>query len=127
MTIPLPILRLVSVRFGDAFPYHLNWKADVTHRLYWDIQASLDHVIPGSGGGDWQALDNLATACSRCQYQKGNLPLDALGWERLRQQSEWDGLTSRHRALWQVLGRPEADYQRQWIACYERALAEVKA
>ena len=81
-TIPLPIMRLISVRFGDTFGYHLNWKAEVTHRLYWDIQASLDHVVPVSGGGDWQALDNLATACSRCQYQKGNRSLEDLA-ERL--------------------------------------------
>jgi 5-methylcytosine-specific restriction endonuclease McrA len=127
MTIPLPVLRLISVRFGEAFGYHLNWKADATHRLYWDIQTSLDHLVPVSGGGDWQALDNLTTACSRCQYQKGNLTLDALGWEPRRWQSQWDGLTSHHRALWETVGQPEARYQRQWIACYEEALGQAHA
>ena len=124
-TIPLPILRLISVRFGADFGYHLNWKADVTHPLYWDIQTSLDHVVPVSAGGEWEAPENLATACSRCQYQKGRLSLDVLGWKLTRQRStDWDGLTRYHRRLWEHLGHREERYQRQWIACYEAAHLE---
>jgi hypothetical protein len=118
-------MRLISVRFPAAFPFHPNWKKSVAHRLYWDISASLDHVVPVSRGGPWNEPENLVTACSRCQYQKRNLPLDVLGWAlRFPAATSWDGGVSRYRRLWETLGCPVGNHP-AWIAAFERAYANT--
>lgn len=57
-TVPLAVMRLVSLRFPEAFPHHPNWKRSVAHRLYWDISATIDHVEAVSTGGDWRSEEN---------------------------------------------------------------------
>jgi hypothetical protein len=107
-TIPTQILRLISTAFPRQFPYHPNWPKATTPRVYWDISTSIDHVHAVSTGGAWEAPGNLATACARCQYQKSNLPLSALGWAIRDGHPSWDGLTHTYDALWNALGRPAA-------------------
>jgi hypothetical protein len=128
-TIVLGVLRLLSLRFGDVFPFHPNWKKSEAHRAYWDISTSLDHAVPVSRGGEWHAIENLVTACARCQYQKANHPLEVLGWERRVAESDWDGLVGQYRALWESSGNPPGNHK-QWIATFEQALparsAEVR-
>jgi hypothetical protein len=121
-TIPTQILRLVSFAFPVEFPYHPNWRMDITPRAYWDISTSVDHVHAVSNGGDWKDPGNLATACARCQYQKSNRPLEALGWSMMPIASDpdWDGLTAGYPDLWRSLGRPDRAKHSEWI----RALAE---
>jgi hypothetical protein len=114
-TIPTQILRLISTAFPAAFPYHPNWRKDIAPRAYWDISTSIDHVDAVSTGGDWQAITNLATACARCQYQKSNLPLEALGWSIQHDRQTWDGLTAHYEALWNELGKPDAREHSTWI------------
>jgi 5-methylcytosine-specific restriction endonuclease McrA len=80
-TIILGVLRLLSLRFPLEFPAHPNWKKSEVHAAYWDISTTVDHLQPVSRGGAWNEMENLVTACARCQYQKGNLPLDVLGWQ----------------------------------------------
>ena len=53
------------------------------HPAYWTIYASVDHVTPGSRGGDWLDPENLATACRLCEYQKSDQLLTELHWELL--------------------------------------------
>jgi 5-methylcytosine-specific restriction endonuclease McrA len=103
-TIPTQLLRLISTAFPVEFPFHPNWAMATTPRAYWDISTSLDHVQAVSTGGDWQALANLVTACARCQYQKSNLPLSALGWTIRDSDRTWDGLISSYDALWNLAG-----------------------
>lgn len=92
-TIPPGIMRLLSLPFPVAFPHHPNWKKSECHRAYWDISTSVDHIQAVARGGNWQDMENLATACSRCQYQKSNLRLDVLGWRVVPPAwGEWDGL-----------------------------------
>jgi 5-methylcytosine-specific restriction endonuclease McrA len=93
-TIPSDVLKLLSHRFGDDFGYQKNWNNPPTHRAYWDISASLDHVVAVSVGSDWESVANLATTCYRCQEQKNNRPLNSLGWRLKRVKSDWDGLTN---------------------------------
>lgn len=120
-TVPLPIMRLISLRYPREFPHHPNWKRSVAHRLYWDISTTVDHVHAVSTGGDWQAPENLQTACARCQYQKGNRSLESLGWSIRRTAKDgWDGLVPQLAPLWERLGRPVGDYER-WIKAYEAA------
>jgi hypothetical protein len=120
-TVPPQILRLISCAFPQEFPYHRNWRMDIAPRAYWDISTSIDHVHAVSTGGDWQDPSNLATACARCQYQKSNLPIEALGWTIRRDHGTWDGLTSEYEALWDQLGRPEEREHAPWIRSFGRA------
>jgi hypothetical protein len=119
------VLRLLSNRFPEALPFHANWKKSETHPAYWDIATSLDHVSAVSRGGDWKAVENLATACYRCQHQKSNHSLDVLGWKRRSQKSDWDGLTRRYRRLWTLLGQPSGTH-RDWIEAFEQAASRAR-
>ena len=112
-------MALVSMRFPVEFPHHRNWRRDVTHRLFWDLSTSLDHVHAVSAGGAWDVPGNLATVCARCQYQKGNQTLEALGWRRREASQSWDGAVTYYRALWERCGKPSG--RAQWIAAYEAA------
>ena len=106
----LGVMGLISRRFPKEFPVHPNWKRPVTHRSFWDISATVDHVVPVSRGGGLDEIENLTTACARCQYQKRNHELAVLGWElRSAPPSDWDGSragTASYGTCW--IGRPAA-------------------
>ena len=120
-TICLEVMKLISLRFPVEFPRQRNWRKAECHRAYSDISASLDHVEPVSGGGDWQASANLATACYRCQQQKGNL----MGWGRIDvEPSAWRGLTEDYEALWDLMGRPGGGHA-AWISAFSTAHTTV--
>jgi len=74
------VMRLVSRLYSDLFPYHPNWKADLTHPAFVSRSATLDHVHPIADGGDPLDPANLVTACWGCNRRKGDLRLDELGW-----------------------------------------------
>jgi hypothetical protein len=57
-TIPANINRLVSGRLGASFGYQKTWRSDLTHRRYWDLSTSLDHIEPVSLGGSWSEVSN---------------------------------------------------------------------
>jgi 5-methylcytosine-specific restriction endonuclease McrA len=118
-TVVLPVLGLVSQLLPAEFPRHPNWRRDVAHRFYWDLSTTLDHVDAVSAGGEWKAEQNLATACARCQYQKGNRSITDLGWEIRRNTAAWDGLTALLPELWERAGRPAR--MSKWIAAYRRS------
>jgi hypothetical protein len=124
-TIPTQLLRLVSHAFPDKFPYHPNWKMDIAPRAYWDISTSLDHVHAVSMGGDYQDPSNLATVCARCQYQKGNLPLETLGWSVRRELAGWSGLIEEYAPLWERLGRPDPREHTAWMRAFDAARASA--
>jgi hypothetical protein len=45
--------------------------------------------------------------CPRCNSVKSDYTLEELGWTLLDvAHPEWDGLTRRHRPLWEAAGRP---------------------
>lgn len=46
-----PVFRVVSAALPDAFPYHPAWKTDVTHPAYWEMGATVDHLVPVTRGG----------------------------------------------------------------------------
>jgi hypothetical protein len=35
----------------ERFPFHPNWKTDVTHPAYWEVSATIDHLTPVTRGG----------------------------------------------------------------------------
>jgi hypothetical protein len=124
-TIPTQVLRLVSHAFPEQFPYHNAWKMDITPRAYWDISTSLDHIHAVSMGGDYQSPANLVTACARCQYQKSNLPLEALGWSLRTDVKHWSGLSDVYATLWERLGKPDSTEHSKWVRAFAAARAAV--
>jgi hypothetical protein len=105
-TIPPTILRLVSGRLPASFGWQKNWRLAVTHRFYWDLSSSLDHIKPVAHCGT-DELSNLATACYRCQEKKSNRTPDELGWKLTHATGTWDGLSGAYRDLWQACGQPD--------------------
>lgn len=116
-TIPTPIMALLGVLYPQSFPFHPNWKGGVTHPAVITRSPVIDHVSPGAWGGDWNASDNLVTACWPCNAVKADLSLDQLGWPPPRRipDTEWDGLTSLYRRLWVATGSPEVGDHRRWL------------
>ncbi|MEK6252647.1 MAG: HNH endonuclease signature motif containing protein [Actinomycetota bacterium] len=113
-TIPDCVMRCIGIVFPNTFPWHMNWRGGRTHPAIPAIASTVDHVVPGSRGGDWLSSENLVTTCPRCNAIKADYTLDQVGWEvRVVSDPEWDGLTRRFRAVWEAAGRP--DHQREWL------------
>jgi hypothetical protein len=90
-----PVLRVLSDAMPKEFPFHPNWKMDVTHPAYWEVGATVDHVVPRSRGGLAED-ENLVTTSMASNSAKGSWTLEQLGWTlhppgMLR---DWDGLVS---------------------------------
>jgi hypothetical protein len=90
-----PVLRVLSIAMPSEFPYQKNWKTDLTHPAYWELSATVDHLIPRSrrGSGD---DDNLLTTSMAHNSAKGNWSPQELGWtiHPAGRLSDWDGLIS---------------------------------
>lgn len=91
----LPVLRVISEALPADFPYHPNWKAEKTHSSYWQMGATLDHLVPVSrGGADDES--NWVTTSMAHNSAKLNWTLDELGWT-LHPPGDcrcWDGLVA---------------------------------
>jgi hypothetical protein len=88
-----PVLRAISLGLPDAFPYHPNWKMEVTHPAYWELTATVDHLEAASRGGADDESNWVTTSMAR-NSAKGNYSLEDLGWslQPPGDISEWDGL-----------------------------------
>ena len=88
-----PVLRLLSKVLPEAFPYHRNWKTAVTHPAFWELGATIDHLIPVTRGGK-NDESNLVTTSMARNSAKMTYTLQELDW-RLHERGnfeEWDGL-----------------------------------
>lgn len=88
-----PVLRLLSHALPEQFPYHSNWKMEVTHPAYWQLSATVDHLVPiaASGADD---PSNWVTTSMAHNSAKMNWTLAELRWE-LKPPGDfrkWDGL-----------------------------------
>jgi 5-methylcytosine-specific restriction endonuclease McrA len=88
-----PALRVLSTALPEVFPYHPNWKTDVTHVAYWDLCATVDHLVPVSHGGADDET-NWVTTSQVLNSAKGNWTLEDLRWtlHAPGDFQEWDGL-----------------------------------
>lgn len=88
-----PVLRVLSQVLPDEFPYHPNWKADVTHPAYWEVVATIDHLVPVTRGGADDDSNWVTTSMAR-NSAKMNWMLEDLGWSLHPpgRASDWDGL-----------------------------------
>jgi hypothetical protein len=120
-----PVLRVLSTELPAEFPYHPNWKTDVTHPAFWELGATVDHVVPVSRGGADDDSNWVTTTMAR-NNAKSNLTLEDLGWtlQPPGNFAEWDGLI--HWFLQRTKERPSllvSASMRQW---YRAARALVR-
>lgn len=89
-----PALRVISHLLPDQLPYHPNWRSGATHIAYWEMSASLDHVIPLARGGSDNESNIVTTSWTRNSAKSAGT-LEELGWELHPpgQLESWDGLT----------------------------------
>jgi hypothetical protein len=87
------VLRLLSRRLPEEFPYHANWKMSATHQAYWELFPTIDHVVPVARGGE-DNEENWVTISMVRNAAKANWTLEELGWSLRPAGSlaEWDGL-----------------------------------
>lgn len=88
-----PVLRLLSLKFPDSFPFHKNWKMSECHIAYWELMPTIDHIKPIAQGGTNDDSDLVCTSMMRNSAKK-NFTLQQLGWEIHPQGDldKWDGL-----------------------------------
>src|SRR6185295_1085945 len=87
-----PVLRVLSALMPDEFPYHPAWKTDCTHPAYWEVGATVDHLVPVVAGGS-DASENLVTTSMALNSVKQNWSLEHLGWKLVSpgRLCDWDG------------------------------------
>jgi len=89
------MLRVLSVKLPEAFPYHPNWKTDACHFAYWEFSPTIDHIVPVSQGGA-DTPENWATTSMMTNSAKSNFTLEQLRWT-LKPAGDlcvWDGLSA---------------------------------
>lgn len=88
-----PVLRMLSLALPNEFPYHPNWRTDVTHPAYWEVGATIDHLVPVTRGGADDESNWVTTSMAR-NSAKMNWTLAELGWTLHPPGDfrEWDGL-----------------------------------
>lgn len=89
------ILRVLSEKMPEEFPYHAHWKTDQSHAAYWEYQPTVDHIYPiALGGSDTE--DNWATTSMLHNSIKSHYTLEQVGWTLKPAGSieNWDGLSA---------------------------------
>lgn len=95
-----PVLRLLSAMLPEQFPFHPNWKVAVTHPAYWEVSATVDHLVPVSRGG-LDAEENWVTTSMVRNAAKANWLLEELGWtlQAPGSRDDWDGMLQWFKAI----------------------------
>jgi 5-methylcytosine-specific restriction endonuclease McrA len=118
-TVHLRVLTLLSHLFPKEFPGDENHWAPPTHSVYWGYSTSFEHSDPVHRGGQ-DTLENVVTACARCNYGKNGTLLSALGWKILPiPNTEWDGLTGYYPALLKRTPTATAPAYLHWLRAFE--------
>ncbi len=88
-----PVLRAISLALPREFPFHPNWRTDLTHPAYWELAATVDHLVPVTKGGGSE-IGNLVTTSMVRNSAKGNSTLEELGWtlHAPGDTALWDGM-----------------------------------
>ena len=88
------ILKIISYYFPKEFPYQPHWKMTETHRAYWDLVPTIDHVYPIAQGGH-DDENNWVTTSMKNNSIKSNYTIEEIHWNLHPKGdiSDWDGLT----------------------------------
>jgi hypothetical protein len=122
-----PVLRMLSHALPECFPFHPNWKTQVTHPSYWEVGATIDHLIPVTRGGADESSNWVTTSMAR-NSAKMNWMLDELGWE-LRPPGDfqqWDGLLRWCLDYANANSKALDSGLRQWLRAGAAALREAE-
>jgi hypothetical protein len=86
-------LRLLSRYLPRAFPFQRHWKMSACHIAYWELCATIDHVVPKALGGT-DSETNWVSCSMLTNNIKANWTLEELQWQLqpAGQIGEWDGL-----------------------------------
>ncbi len=122
-----PVLRMLSHALPDRFPFHPNWKTQVTHPAYWEVGATIDHVIPVTRGGPDEPSNWMTTSMAR-NSAKMNWTLRELGWalHDAGDFAQWDGMLRWSLEYAATHPIPPDNGVRQWLQAGKIALAEVQ-
>ena len=121
------MLRVLSIALPAEFPFHPNWKTDVTHPAYWEVGATIDHLVPVTRGGT-DDESNWVTTSMAHNSAKMNWTLEELGWtlQPPGDFSKWDGLVGWF--LERTEKRPDllaSGSMRQWQRAARAALGDA--
>ena len=121
-------LRLLSQRLPAEIPFHSHWKTTECHSLYWDLQATVDHVRPVALAGSHE-MGNLVTTSMNNNLAKGHRTLKDLDWNRKQagKLRDWDGLMGWFMEY--ISDEPSVLEQRfikQWHRAAQRALKDYE-
>ena len=88
-----PVFRILSFVLPEEFPFHPAWRADATHPAYWQLGATLDHVVPVSRGGADEPANWVTTSVAH-QGTRNDATLEELGWSLVPpgDAAAWDGM-----------------------------------
>lgn len=88
------MLRLISEKLPKEFPYHPHWDTKVSHVAYWDLQPTMDHIVPITLGGRNEP-SNWVTTSMKGNLAKKNYTLQQLNWQLHPKGNiqDWDGLS----------------------------------
>jgi 5-methylcytosine-specific restriction endonuclease McrA len=112
-----------SGHLADVAYYHAHWTRQQSPLLD-ELGAVIDHVESFSAGGP-DSLENLVTACNKCNAQKG-ATLAARFGERPRkvvkgkygEPRDWDGLSRLFVALAGRYAGELTQSERDWVAAF---------
>jgi hypothetical protein len=90
------VLRLISKRLPEQFPFQTNWRMDSCHFAFWELAPTIDHIFPVARGGTDDEC-NWATTSMLRNSAKANFTLQELGWHIFPSgnMNDWDGLLGR--------------------------------
>ena len=88
------MLRLLSEKLPEEFPYQANWNTEVCHMAYWDYTPTIDHIDPISRGGK-DDKSNWTTTSMKGNLAKSNYTMEQLNFHLYSPGDihEWDGLS----------------------------------
>jgi hypothetical protein len=117
-------IRLLSRLLPAEFPFHPNWKMTETHMVYWELFATIDHLVPiARGGADNEK--NWVTTSMLHNSAKSNWTLEELGWRLLPPGDfkQWDGLL---RWFLGYIEQKQSHLSDQYIRRWHRAAVAVQ-
>ena len=87
-------LRALSELLGKSFPYHRHGDRTQSHIAYWELRATVDHLVPLALGGP-HTLDNFRTTSMLRNLAKRSATLEQLCWKEFAvdERQDWDGLS----------------------------------
>ena len=71
------VLRILSSKLENTFPYHPNWKMSDCHIAYWELVPTCDHIVPIARGGV-DDEKNIVTTSMKNNSSKLNFRWDGI-------------------------------------------------